>query len=244
MLALVEHLVLVDRRDRPAGAVHRPADLQQPVGLIPVDQFRAGDAHPRPSGHLLQQPLQRVGLGCGVGMQQPQPVDGAGPLLVQRHAHHGLAVGPVDLDDRVTTEPGLDPPVAAVHRPEVDDHDVIDRPRLAGQAPEGLAQERPAVVVDHHGQHSRLRRRGRPPGERPVPGQAAAGRWCRGGLQAEAAAQRPSRRRREQQDPRGGRQHGELQPLQLLQLGQPLLQIPGPMRRRDRPGSQPEQATR
>ncbi len=148
VLALVD-LVVLDRGDRPAGPVDRPADLGEAPRVVPGDELGAEDAGARPGLGLGEEPLERFRLGGGVVVEQPQPVHAGGALVAER-AHDGAAELAADGEDGVGAEAGARPVGAAVRRPGVDDHDVVDRAGLGGQPAEGVPQEWPPVVHDDH----------------------------------------------------------------------------------------------
>jgi hypothetical protein len=148
VLALVD-LVVLDRGDRPAGAVDRPADLLQAARVRPADQLGAQDHRVRAAVGLDQQVPKRLRVGRGVVVEQPEPVHPGGALVAHGGHDRPAELAP-DRQHRVVAEPLAGPVGGAVGRAGVDHQDVVDRTGLRREPPEGVAQERPAVVGDDH----------------------------------------------------------------------------------------------
>jgi hypothetical protein len=162
MLSLVE-LEVLEVDDPPPRSIGRQADIDQSVGVLPVDGLRTQERRAGIARGVVEQHLQRIRVRRAVVVQQPDPVS---PLALGRgHLVH-LECG---LDRRaVAGVTGSRQHRGAPRCPRqqrsgriggsgVDRDEVVRRAGLGCDCGQGVRQPPRSIVRDQHAKHMRRR---------------------------------------------------------------------------------------
>ncbi len=156
VLTLVEVVPFGEAEPSRPAMGDRRADVDESGRIVPTHLGRADDAREATLRRLGEQVLERIGVGGGVIVEQPQPLPLALLDRLEQPVHRlaeGRALDTHDFDGEAGWD---DDVVVIVKRAAGDDHEGrVDGSRLRGEGGEGLGKELGATVRDDEGANKR-----------------------------------------------------------------------------------------